>query len=74
MNNLEKKQYIIDVHRLYMNFRPYDGDVSLREMRKREDAFWELYSSSFYHLLPKSLFKYRKPTEEAIKNLENDEV
>lgn len=70
----EKKQFIIDAHRLYMNFRPYDGGVSLDEIRKREDVFWEIYASSFYHLLPKSLFKYRKPTEEAIKNLENDEA
>ena len=74
MNNEEKKRFIIDAHRLYMSFRPYDRGVSLEEMRKREDAFWELYSSSFLHVLPKSLFKYRKPTEDAIKNLENDEA
>lgn len=74
MNNEEKKRFIIEAHRLYMSFRPYDRGVSLEEMRKREDAFWELYSSSFHRLLPKSLFKYRRPTEDAIKNLENDEA
>lgn len=74
MNNEEKKGFIIDVHRQYMNFRPYDGATSIDEMRKREDEFWRMYSLSFYKYLPKSLFKYRKPTERAIKNFENDEV
>ena len=35
MNNEEKKQFIIDAHRLYMGFRPYDGGISLDEMKKR---------------------------------------
>lgn len=72
MNNKEKRQFIIDAHRLYMEFRPYDGCSSIEEMKNKEDEFWTKYSSLFYHLLPKSLFKYRKPTEDAIANLEND--
>ena len=72
MNNEEKKRFIIEVHRMFMNYRPYDRCLSLDEMKFREDAFWNNYHHSFYSLLPESLFKYRKPTEDAIKNFEDD--
>lgn len=55
-----------------MEWRPYDGCVSLEEKKAKEDKLWLKYSSLFYHLLPKSLFKYRKPTDDAIANFEND--
>ena len=74
MDNEEKKQFIINAHKLYMKYRPYDGCSSIDDMKAKEDAFWSVYASSFYHLLPKSLFKYRKPTEDAIKCLKNDEA
>lgn len=74
MNNEEKKRFIIEAHRLFMEFRPYDSCTSLEEMKIKEDEFWIKYSSLFFNFLPKSLFKYRKPTEEAVKNLENDEA
>lgn len=74
MNNEEKKCYILNAHSLFMNCRPYDGCSSLEEMKIKEDEFWNTYSSMFYELLPKSLYKYRKPTEEAIANFENDEA
>lgn len=72
MTNEEKRKFIIDAHRLFMECRPYDGCISLEEMKSKEDEFWIKFSSLFSHLLPKSLFKYRKPTENAISNLEND--
>ena len=72
MNNEEKRQFIIDAHKLYMQCRPYDDCVSIEEMKSKEDKFWLKHSSLFYHLLPKSLFKYRKPTEDAITNFEKD--
>lgn len=74
MNNSEKKQFIIDTHRLYLRHQPYNGNVSLEEMKQKEDALWKDFFSYYFHLLPKSLFKYRKPTEEAISNFENDEA
>ena len=72
MNNEEKKQFIIDAHKYYMECRPYDGCKTLDQLKRNDDLFWEMYSASFCHLLPKSLFKYRKPTENAIKNFAND--
>lgn len=74
MNNEEKKQFILKAHKLYMDFRPYDGAITLEQMKDNEDEFWRIYSSMFCNLIPKSLYKYRKPTEEAISNFENDEA
>lgn len=74
MTNEEKKQFIISAHKLYMESRPYDGCVSLEQARDKEDAFWNTYFTKFYDVIPKSFFKYRKPTEDAVRNFENDEA
>ena len=74
MNNEEKKQFILNAHSLYMEFRPYDGSISFEQLKQKEDEFWQLYSSIFCSLIPKLFYKYRKPTEEAITNFENDEA
>lgn len=37
MNNVEKKRFIVDMHRLYMEQRPYDGDFPLEIKKKQED-------------------------------------
>lgn len=34
MNNEEKKRFIVDIHCLYMESRPYDGDFPLEIMKK----------------------------------------
>lgn len=72
MNNEEKKQFIINVHSFYMKYRPYDGCISIKEMKNKEDEYWNMHSFLFCGFLPNSLFKYRKPTENAINNFEND--
>lgn len=72
MNNEEKKQYIIDAHRLYMKYRPYDGVTSINDAKKQENEFWNKYYYRFYESMPKSLFKYRKPTKKAIENFEKN--
>ena len=74
MTNDEKKQFIADVHSFYMASRPYDGAISLADAKRREDLFWEEFHKRYYPLIPKSFFKYRKPTDRAIENLENDQA
>ncbi len=73
MNNEEKKQFLIDAHTLFMNFRPYDVK-SLEETKKKEGEFWSVYYSKFKDLIPKTLYKYRKINNKSILNLINDEV
>lgn len=72
MNNEEKKRFIVDIHRLYMESRPYDGDFSLEIMKKKEDFMWEIFKDIFYCKQPKTLYKYRKFNEQNLSNLEND--
>lgn len=72
MNNEEKKNFIIEVHKMYMKHRPYDNAKSISDLKQNEDYFWNNYYQKFYELLPKSFFKYRKPTETAIENFEKD--
>ena len=72
MNNEEKKNFIIEAHKMYMQHRPYDNATSISDLRKNEDDFWNNYYHQFYKLLPKSLFKYRKPTERAIENFDSE--
>ena len=72
MNNEEKKRFIVDIHRLYMELRPYDGDFPLEIMKKKEDFMWEIFKDIFYCKQPKTLYKYRKFNEQNISNLEND--
>lgn len=72
MNNEEKKRFIVDIHRLYMELRPYDGDFPLEIMKKKEDLMWEKFKDIFYCKQPKTLYKYRKFNEQNISNLEND--
>ncbi len=74
MTNEEKKQFIIDAHKLYMKHRPYDVVTSIDEMKKNEDEFWSIYYELFHNKLPKSLYKYRKVNANSLKCLENDEV
>lgn len=74
MTNEEKKQFILSAHKLFMDYRPYDSAISLDQIKKREDEFWSVYSSLFYDLIPKTFYKYRKPTKEAIENFINDEA
>ena len=59
MNNEEKKQFIIDLHREYMKERPYDGDFSIDTKKEKEDAFWKLYVDKFKNRVPQKLYKYR---------------
>ena len=72
MNNKEKRQFIVDIHRLYMEQRPYDGDFPIEIKKKKEDFMWEIFKRVFYSKQPISLFKYRKINEQNILNLEND--
>lgn len=74
MTNEEKKEFIIGVHSLFMKLRPYDGCVSVTEIKEKEDALWNAYSEKFYSLIPKSLYKYRKADNRAISNFENDKA
>lgn len=74
MTNEEKKQFIIDAHKLYMKYRPYDVVTSLYDIKKNEDEFWNNYYSAFYDKMPKSLYKYRKINCYTLKCLENDEA
>lgn len=72
MNNEEKKDYILNVHKLYMESRPYDNNDSLEELKSKEEFFWNEYCSKFYELIPKSFYKYRKPNDKSIKNFKDD--
>lgn len=74
MTNEEKKQFIIDAHKLYMKHRPYDAATSIDNVKKNEDEFWSKYYSLFYDKMPKSLYKYRKIDCYSLKCLENDEA
>jgi len=74
MTNEEKKQFIIDIHRLLMSIRPYDEKLPLTQMKEKEDLMWARFKYSFYNKQPKSLFKYRKANNLNINNLENDVV
>lgn len=73
MTNEEKKQFIINAHKLYMKYRPYDA-ASIDDVKKNEDEFWSKYYSLFYDKMPKSLYKYRKINCYSLKCLENDEA
>lgn len=72
MTNEEKRQFIIDIHRLLMSLRPYDEKLSLPLMKQKEDLMWKHFKRDFNVKQPKSLFKYRKANELNIKNLEDD--
>lgn len=72
MTNEEKKQFILDGHRFYMKQRPYDSDFPLEIKKNKEDKLWGAYFQSFLPKIPFSFYKYRKPTEENIGNIEND--
>lgn len=74
MTNEEKKQFIIDAHKLYMKHCPYDGVTSIDDVKKNEDKFWSKHYEFFYDKMPKSLFKYRRIDCNSLKCLENDEV
>lgn len=74
MTNEEKRRFLADVHSYCMERRPYDGAITFERARRNEDTFWGDFHARFYPRLPKSLFKYRKPTDCAIRNLENDEA
>lgn len=37
MNNKEKKQFIVNIHRLLMSIKPYDDKLSLIQMKEKED-------------------------------------
>ncbi len=74
MTNEEKKQFIIDAHKLYMMHRPYDIVTSIDDAKKSEDEFWKNYYLSFYDKIPKSLYKYRKIDSNSLKCLEDDEA
>ena len=72
MTNEEKKQFIIEAHKLYMERRPYDNNKSFDKTKEKENEFWKTYYSKFGKMIPKSLYKYRPPTKKAIENLENN--
>lgn len=72
MTNEEKKQFILDIHCLYMEQRPYDGDFPLEVKKRKEDELWNIYSDLLYPKVPHCFYKYRKPAEYNIENLEND--
>lgn len=72
MTNDEKKQFIIEVHRLLMSIRPYDEKLPLSRTKEKEDLMWTRFKEDFCGKQPKSLFKYRKANDLNINNLEND--
>lgn len=74
MTNEEKKQFIIDAHKLYMKHRLYDAVTSIDDIKKSEDEFWSNYYSAFYDRIPKSLYKYRKINRYSLMCLESDEA
>ena len=74
MTNEEKKRYILDLHELIIKHHPYDINISMEEILPREKTFWSKYFLPFYSLLPKTFFKYRKPTEYSFQDFEKDEA
>lgn len=74
MNNNEKNQFIISIHRLLMSIRQYDEKNDLAFMKEKEDLMWEQFKRDYYPQQPKSLFKYRKVNNQNLFNLENDIV
>lgn len=72
MNNEEKKKFVINAHKLFMDYQPYANNYDLNELRKKEDEFWNVYYNRFCSYFPKSLYKYRKPVKSSFENLEND--
>lgn len=60
MTNSEKKQFILDIHRLLVSIRPCDKKFSLSQMKEKEDLMWEQFKNVFLVKQPESLFKYRK--------------
>ena len=72
MTNKEKKQFILDAHKLYLKYRPHDKNITLEERLIRENYYWEEFSNLYYRLLPKTFFKFRPPTDENIENLKSE--
>lgn len=74
MTNKEKEQFILDVNKLTLKHRLNDPLLSTSEYLIKEKLFWADFSKLFYDKLPKTLYKYRKPTEYAFQNFEKDEA
>lgn len=72
MINEEKRQYLIDIHKLYMKMRPYDGNNSLAEKRKKEDELWDVFAKDYLWKIPKKLFRYRKANKDNFENFRDD--
>lgn len=74
MTNKEKKQFILEAHKTFVKYHLYDNKLTIEEIQTNEHDYWLKYSTLFYDSLPKILFKYRKPTKEALQNFEKDEA
>lgn len=74
MTNEEKKQFIFDTQDLLMKYWPYDKKNSSEENKRRKGALWQEFSLRFLDLLPKTLFKYRRGTEDDFIAFENDQA
>lgn len=72
MNNRQKRKFILDGNLLYIKHQPYTEPVSFEEMRRKEDALWNEYRPMILSSLPGSLYKYRRPSPEAIDDFIND--
>ena len=72
MNNEEKKQFLLNAHRLLMEIRPYNENLPLAEKKRREDLMWLDFKNRFCGKQPKHLYKYRNVDNLSIDSLEND--
>lgn len=72
MNNDEKKEFIITLHKEFMKERPYDGDFSIDIKRAKEDVFWRFYVEHFKSRVPQKLYKYRTFSAQNLDAFEND--
>lgn len=71
MTNDEKREFLIEAHKLYMEERPYDNCRNFTEIKRNDDRFREIYITKFKDRLPKKLYKYRKINKCSLDCLEN---
>ena len=74
MDNLEKQKFITNMHKLYMELRPYSEGFNLSQMKEKEEILWKEYLKSFYKLVPNKFYKYRRVNEENINCLLNEQA
>lgn len=74
MTNKEKKCFILDAHKLLAKYRPYDKNISSKEMILRENSLWRDFLMSYFHFIPKTFYKFRKPNDYSLENFKNNQV